>query len=78
MSIEYANAVQRFKFMRTNIFSTLIFVLFGSPAAVASYIMAKNMKSDGELAGQILLLTSMLCPITLFSGIFVMKSIGWL
>jgi predicted permease len=56
----------------------LIFVLFGSPAAVASYIMAKNMKSDGELAGQILLLTSMLCPITLFSGIFVMKSIGWL
>ncbi|MGI6167351.1 MAG: AEC family transporter [Eubacteriales bacterium] len=56
----------------------LVLVIFGSPAAVASYIMAKNMGSDGELAGQILLITSMLCPITVFLGVFIMRSLGWL
>ncbi len=56
----------------------LVFVLFGSPAAVASYIMAKNMGSDGELAGQILLITSMLCPVTVFLGVFILRSLGWL
>jgi predicted permease len=54
----------------------VLFILFGTPSAVASYIMAKNMKSDDELAGQILLLTTMFCLITIFAGIFVMKNIG--
>lgn len=55
-----------------------LFVLFATPSAVSSYIMAKNMKSDGELAGQILLLTTVLCLFTIFSGIFVMRCVGWL
>ncbi len=55
-----------------------MFVMFGTPAAVSSYIMAKNMHSDCELAGQILLLTTLFCLFTIFLGIFVMKSIGWL
>lgn len=55
-----------------------IFVLFGTPAAVSSYIMAKNMHSDHELAGQILLFTTLLCLITIFLGIFIMKSMEWL
>ena len=37
--------------------------------------MAKNMGSDYELAGQILLLTTLLCLLTLFAGIFILKSL---
>lgn len=54
----------------------IILILFGTPSAVSSYIMAKNMKSDHELAGQILLLTTLLCLFTLFGGIFVLKTLG--
>ncbi len=53
-----------------------VFILFGGPAAVSSFIMAKNMKSDHELAAQILLITTVLCSFTMFVGIFVMKSTG--
>lgn len=54
----------------------IIFILFGAPTAVSSYIMAKNMGSDYELAGQILLLTTIFCLFTLFTGIFILKSFG--
>jgi len=54
----------------------IILILFGAPTSVSSYIMAKNMGSDYELAGQILLMTTMLCLLTLFSGIFIMKSLS--
>ncbi len=48
-------------------------VLFGSPTAVSSYIMAKNMGSDHDLAGQILLFTTSICVFTIFLGIFILK-----
>lgn len=54
----------------------VIFILCGTPSAVSSYIMAKNMKSDYELAGQILLLTTLLCIFTLFSGVFLLKTLS--
>jgi len=54
----------------------VIFVLFAAPTAVASYIMAKNMKSDHELAGQVVALTTVICPVTIFAGSFVLKSLG--
>ena len=54
----------------------VIFVLFAAPTAVSSYIMAKNMKSDYELAGQIVVLTTIICPVTVFIGSFVLKSLG--
>lgn len=53
-----------------------VLILFGTPTAVSSYIMAKNMKSDHELAGQILLLTTMLCLFTIFFGVFILKSLA--
>ena len=56
----------------------VILILFGAPTAVASYVMAKNMKSDYELAGQILLLTTLICLSTLFLFIFVLKSLGFI
>lgn len=54
----------------------VIFVLFASPTAVGSYIMAKNMKSDYELAGQIVVLTTVICPVTIFTGSLILKSLG--
>ncbi|MBR5446264.1 MAG: AEC family transporter [Clostridia bacterium] len=54
----------------------VVLILFGAPTAVSSYIMAKKMKNDGELAAQILLLTTMLCVVTIFIGIFILKTLA--
>ncbi len=54
----------------------VIFVLFGAPSAISSYIMAKNMKSDAELAGQILLVSTVMSLLTIFVGVFIMKSLA--
>jgi len=53
-----------------------VFVLFAAPTAVSSYIMAKNMNSDYELAGQIVVLTTLICPLTVFIGSLILKSFG--
>lgn len=53
-----------------------LLILFGAPTAVSSYIMAKNMGSDHELAGQILLLTTLMCLFTIFIFIFILKSLA--
>lgn len=54
----------------------VIFVMSAAPSAVASYIMAKNMRSDAELAGQILALTTTICPLTIFLGSLALISMG--
>lgn len=53
----------------------VLLIFFGAPTAVSSYIMAKNMKSDHEMASQILLISTLLCMFTLFLGIFVLKNL---
>ena len=52
----------------------LVLILFGSPTAVSSYIMAKNMDSDEKLAAQILMISTVLCAFTLFVGIYILTS----
>ena len=52
-----------------------IFILFCAPTAVSSYIMAKNINSDADLAGQIILVTTILSGFTLFLGAFVLRSL---
>ena len=54
----------------------VVFVLFGAPSAISSYIMAKNMKSDAELAGQILLVSTVMSLLTIFVGVFVMRTLS--
>ena len=56
----------------------ITFIIFGTPAVVSSYIMAKNMKSDYELSGQILLISTLLCIVTIFIGVFLMKTVAWI
>ena len=56
----------------------VIFIAFGAPSAVSSYIMAKNMKSDAEVAGQTLLLSTLICTFTIFIGLFILTNLGWI
>jgi len=54
----------------------VVLILFGAPTAVSSYIMAKKMENDHELAAQILLLTTIMCAFTMFGGIFILKNLN--
>ncbi len=53
-----------------------LFILFGTPTAVSSFVMAKNLGSDAELTGQILLMTTICATFTIFLGTFILKSMG--
>ena len=54
----------------------VVLICFGAPTAVSSYIMAKKMDNDHELAAQILLLSTMFCVVTIFLGIFILRSLA--
>lgn len=49
---------------------------FSTPAAVSSAIMAKEMNSDGELAGQIVVFSTVISVLTLFLTIVFFRSVG--
>jgi len=50
--------------------------IFGSANAIASFSMAQQMGGDAELAGDIVIATSALCPLTLFLWTYLFKSLG--
>ena len=54
----------------------IIMIIFGTPTAISSYIMAKNMNSDGPLANQIVLLTTLFSMLTIFVYSFIMRNFG--
>lgn len=54
----------------------ILFITLSSPAAVSSYIMARAMDSDDELAGHIVLLTTLGAIFTISGGIFIMKTLA--
>ncbi|MCR4940111.1 MAG: AEC family transporter, partial [Treponemataceae bacterium] len=53
-----------------------MFALFASPVAIASVAMADQMGSDSELAGQILVWTTLLSAFTLFVWTALLRHIG--
>ena len=50
--------------------------LFVSPVAVSSVIMAKEMDNDGELANEIVVVTTVLSMVTIFVSILIFRIIG--
>lgn len=54
----------------------IILIVFGTPTAISSYIMAKNMNSDSSLANQIVLLSTLCSMFTIFLFSFVMRIMG--
>ncbi|MDR1154974.1 MAG: AEC family transporter [Bacteroidales bacterium] len=55
---------------------SVLLCIFATPAAVSSYIMAGNMGCDGELSGQIVVLTTVGSSLSIFLFVFVLRSIG--
>ena len=49
---------------------------FGSPAAVSSAIMAKEMGADDELAGQLVVWTTIVSALTVFLQVVVLRQVG--
>lgn len=55
----------------------VLYFLFSSPTAIASYIMAYALGSNGRLAGNIVLVSTMASMITISIGIIILKSLGY-
>lgn len=55
-----------------------IFILSAVPTAVSSYVLAKEMESDGELAGEIIAFTSVFSIFTIFLWMLLFTGIGWI
>jgi len=53
-----------------------LFSLFCTPTAVNSYVMAKNMHNDADLAGQLVIMTTLLSGFTIFGGIALLRGLG--
>ena len=56
----------------------VLLCIFASPTSVSSFVMAKNMGADGELANQIVVVTTVSSSITIFLLIFALRSLGYL
>ena len=50
--------------------------IFASPVSVTSYTMAQQMDSDGELAADCVIASSMFSCLTMFIWVFILKSLG--
>ena len=57
---------------------SVLLCIFATPTAVSSFIMASNMGCDGELSGQIVVLTTVCSSATIFLFVFVLRSMGML
>lgn len=51
----------------------ILLAIFGSPPAVSSFSMAKQMDGDADLAGQLVVFGSMFSVLTMFIWIFILK-----
>ena len=56
----------------------LLLMIFGAPVAASSYPMAVNMGGDGELAGQLVFVSTALSLLTIFTFIFTLSQLGLL
>lgn len=59
------------------IYAALI-ALFATPVAVASAIMAEEMDNDGALAGQLVVWTTLLSSVVIFTAIMAVRALGLL
>jgi len=59
-----------------NVQLAVILTAFAAPAAVTGFVMAKNAKADYNLAGEIIVGTTLFCILTMFVFIFAGKRLG--
>lgn len=54
----------------------VLFTIYATPVAAASYPMAMNMGGDGPLAGELVVVSTACSVVTIFLWIFFMRSVG--
>lgn len=54
-----------------------LLIMSGAPTTVSSFIMAKNMKNDAELASGIVVVTTLFSSVTITGIIFLFKTFGY-
>jgi predicted permease len=54
----------------------VVFVMFATPVAAASYPMAQSMDADADLAGEFVVVSTVLSIVTIFFWILVLKGLG--
>lgn len=53
-----------------------LFILFASPTATTTYVMANKMGCDSELAGEIVVFSTFFSVITIFTGVYLLRSLS--
>ena len=56
--------------------SGIMFVLFASPTAIVSFIMAEAMGANSKLAGNIVLISTVASVFTIAAGIVILKELA--
>lgn len=56
----------------------VLFTMYATPVATASYSMAQNMGGDGELAGQFVVISTAVSVVTIFLWVFFFTSVGFI
>jgi predicted permease len=54
----------------------VLFFLFATPTALTSYIMARAMGSDSDLAANIIMITTLGSMFTILLGVYALKTLG--
>lgn len=54
----------------------ILYILFASPTAVTSFVMAQAMNCDADLAANIIVITTMGAVVTLTAGIYALRAFG--
>lgn len=54
-----------------------ILIMAGSPTAAASFVMANNMRADGTLTANAVLLSTLLSALSITFWLYLMKTFGW-
>ena len=55
-----------------------ILIMVGSPTTVASYVMAKNMRADGPLTANAVLLSTILSALSITFWLYLLRAFGWI
>lgn len=61
-----------------NIELATLIVMFAAPTAISSFTMAQQMEADSELAGNIVVFSSIFAIFTMFFWIFIVKQMGFI
>ncbi|WAM47399.1 AEC family transporter [Vreelandella venusta] len=56
----------------------LLFLYFASPTAAASFVMVKAMNGNVALAANIVAMTTLMASVTVTTGIFALRLLGWI